>query len=351
MNSAPNGQTAGTASILVREREIMEISSHNRRQFLAGLAAVGTAVAAPKAGSGPKIKVGACAWNIHGYNPGSKPEEAIDIIGGLGFDGIELIVLAPEDLQNYWTGATLDRLREQLERRKLQLTEFVLFQRAVPDLASPDADARARTLDTFEAGCKVAQKLGAQMVNVSSPQTPEMIGDKLVNYYDVETPKPGEKYHINLTPGFDWDVTWERFIHTTKACLARAKAHGLQMVIEPHTNTVIHDATAFLRLWDAIRDNALGINLDVGFVARQREYPPLAIYQVHKHLKNLHMRDIDGLMRKWVKSGEGVMDFKAIAETLKAVGFQGCASCELDKKPDVKDTCARYLQLMRQYLA
>ena len=332
----------------------MDISSHNRRQFLTGLAAMGTGVAAPKAEtSGAKIKVGCCAWNIHGYAPDAKPEEAIDTIGELGFDGIELIVLSPEALQTYWTGATLDRLRAQLERRKLQLTQFVLFQRAVPDLASPDAAARARTLDTFEAGCKVAQKLGAQIINVSSPQTPEtsIPTGVLVNYYDVENPKPGEKYHVDIAPGFDWEVTWERFVHTTKECLARAKAHGLRMTIEPHTNLVIHDATAFLRLWDAIRDRSLGCNLDVGFAARNREYPPLAIHQLKKHVMNAHMRDIDGSMRKWQKSGDGVMDFKAIAETLKVIGFQGCATCELDRKPDVKATCARYLQLMRQYLA
>jgi len=115
---------------------------------------------------------------------------------------------------------------------------------------------------------------------------------------------------------------------------------------------MIHDATAFLRLWDAVRDPALGYNLDVGWTMSQREYPPVAIQKVKNQLMNLHMRDIDGLMREFVHVGEGVMDFKAIAEELKAIGFQGYLSIEQDKLPgDMKATCKRYLETMKEYLA
>ena len=56
-------------------------------------------------------------------------------------------------------------------------------------------------------------------------------------------------------------------------------------------------------------------------------------------------------MRKWQYFGDGVVDFKAIADTLKAVGFEGCVTTEQDRKPEVKASCGRYLQAMRQYLA
>ena len=67
---------------------------------------------------------------------------------------------------------------------------------------------------------------------------------------------------------------------------------------------------------------------------------------------NVHARDIDGLMRNFVHVGEGVMDFQAIAEALKAVGFRGFLSIEQDKHPgDMKATCRRYLELMKECLA
>src|SRR2546430_8566409 len=54
-------------------------------------------------------------------------------------------------------------------------------------------------------------------------------------------------------------TTLFRSVETMKACLARAKAHGLKFSIENHTHTLVPGADAFLRLWDAIRDPALGI--------------------------------------------------------------------------------------------
>ncbi len=114
---------------------------------------------------------------------------------------------------------------------------------------------------------------------------------------------------------------------------------------------MIHDATAFLRLWDAIRDPALGFNLDIGWAMLQREYPPVAIHRTKDHLMNLHARDIDGLMREFVHVGDGVMDFQAVAEALKAIGFQGFLCIEQDKHPgDMEATCGRYLAMMKECL-
>ena len=93
------------------------------------------------------------------------------------------------------------------------------------------------------------------------------------------------------------------------------------------------------------------VALDTGWTLLQREYPPLAIHKVKNHLMNLHVRDIDGMMRSFVHIGQGVMDFEAVAEALEAVHFTGFLSIEQDKHPgDMEATCRRYLQMMRRYL-
>ena len=114
---------------------------------------------------------------------------------------------------------------------------------------------------------------------------------------------------------------WNAYVETTKDCLARAKAQGMKFSIEHHTHCLVPEAASFLRLWEAIRDPDLGYNMDVGWTLLQREYPPVAIHKVKKQLMNLHMRDIDGLMRQFVHIGQGVMDFQAIIQTLKQIGF------------------------------
>jgi sugar phosphate isomerase/epimerase len=174
----------------------------------------------------------------------------------------------------------------------------------------------------------------------------------LPRYYDVPTGAPNTKFHIEMAAGFDWDALWQTFVETVKACLERSKAHGMKLSIEHHTHTMIHDATAFLRLWDAVRDPALGYNLDVGWTLSQREYPPVAIHKVKRHLMNLHLRDIDGMMRQFVHFGQGVMDFQAIADALAAIGFGGFLSLEQDKFPgDMQETCRRCIAEMRACLA
>jgi sugar phosphate isomerase/epimerase len=300
------------------------------------------------------IKVGCCSWCFHSFAGGTSPEEAIDIMGEIGFEGTDLIMLSREEIPELWSQARVSAMKKQLERNGLEVAQFVLFQPVVEGLTSTDADTRARNLDYFETGCRIGKQFGAPIVNIVAPWPRELSrpgGGYLPRYYDVPNPKPGEKFHIDIAPGFDWNALWQTYIDTTKACLERAKAHGMKLTIEHHTHTMIPDATTFLRLWDAIRDPALGFNMDVGWTLSQREYPPVALHKVKGRLMNLHMRDIDGLMREFVPVGEGVMDFAAIVEALKATGFEGFATIEQDKHPgDMKAICRRYREIMRECL-
>ena len=337
------------------------MSSHlqNRRQFLqttalatAALPLVAAENDSPSSNKG-KPKVGCLSWCFHDFSPGVDPEQAIDIIGGMGFDGIEMIVTARADLKDFWTNDRVDHYKKKLEQNKLQVSQFVLFQPVVEDLSSTNPSERSQALDYFEAGCRIGQRLNARLINIVAPWARELHGpsDYLPRYYEIANPKPGEKFHIDIDKGFDFDRVWAQYVDTTRACLERAKAHGLKFSIEQHTQTLVPEAASFRRLWDEIRDPALGYNLDAGWTLLQREYPPVAIHKIKRQLLNLHMRDIDGTMRKFPHVGEGVMDFQAIVDTLKLVGFDGYASIEQDKHPgDMKETCRRYLKMMREYI-
>ena len=336
-------------------------SALNRRQFLeltaAAVAAAPFLAAAAESNSAPpgKIQLGSVSWNFHSLRPAADPEEAIDIIGGLGFDGIELIATSGGDFKTFWTDERVDRLKLKLDRHKLRVSQFAMFQPVVEDLSSPRREERDRALAHFESGCRLAAKFNSPLVNIVAPWARELKGPTsyLPRYYEVERGAPATKFHIDIAEGFDWDTVWNGFVETIKACVARAKAHGLKFSIENHTHTLLPDTGSLLRLWDAVRDPALGFNLDAGWIQLEREYPPLAIYKLKRHLMNLHLRDIDGLMRSFSPIGHGVMDFKAIAQALRQTGFQGFASLEQDGHPgdpDMKDTCREYLRTLREYL-
>ena len=302
---------------------------------------------------GGRPKLGSVSWNFHSLAPGAHPEEAIDIIGSLGFEGVELIANSRRDIDEYWTDATISRIRKQLERNRLEVPQFPFFQPVVEGLTSRHEQERKRSLDYFEAGCRIAKKLGAPMVNIVAPWARELKASaEYLPRYFMSDPKPGEKFHIDIAPGFDFEELWRLFTETIKACLERAKVFGLRFSIENHTYTMLPVTDSFLRLWDAVRDSALGCNLDCGWAMNQREYPPIAIYKLNKHLMNLHLRDIDARMLVYVAVGQGVMDFKAIADAVKAIGFTGFLSLEQDGfGGDMKEACHRYVSMMKEYLS
>ncbi|MGA2499848.1 MAG: sugar phosphate isomerase/epimerase family protein [Tepidisphaeraceae bacterium] len=314
----------------------------------------------PKPPAAARPKISSVSWNFHNLGAGyTRPDKAIEQIGELGFEGIELILTGRAEIAAYWTDATIDTIRKRLEFYKLQVPQFAMFQPVVEELTSSNGDERQKALDRFEAGCRIAVKLGAPMVNIVAPWARELTAPGkgyLPRYNDLPNAKPGEKFHIDIAPGFDWEQLWDTFVATIKGCLQRAKTHGLRFSIENHTHTMMAETNAFLRLWDAIPDPAFGLNLDIGWIALEREYPPVSVHKAGKHLMNVHMRDIDGPMHNFVHLGQGVMDIQAIAQALKAVRFQGFVSLEQDGQPgDAPDamqaTCRRYLAMMKEYLA
>jgi sugar phosphate isomerase/epimerase len=300
-----------------------------------------------------RAKVGSVSWNFHSLAPGAHPEEAIDIIGSLGFEGVELIANSRKDIDEYWTDSTIDRIKKQLERNRLEVNQFPFFQPVVEGLTSRDADERNRSLDYFEKGCRIAKKLGAPMVNIVAPWARELkASTEYLPRYFMGDGEPGEKFHIDIASGFDFHELWRLFTETIKACVERAKGQGMKFSIENHTHTMLPVTDSFLRLWDAIRDPALGCNLDCGWAMNQREYPPVAIYKLSQHLMNLHVRDIDARMREYVPIGTGVMDIKAIADAVKSIGFRGFLSLEQDgAAAEMKETCRRYVSMMKEYLS
>lgn len=324
----------------------------DRRSFLTS--AVTAPLAAQRVPAGRRARIACTSFAFHGFDTAGVPEQAIDIIGQLGFEGIELIANSREQLRGYWTGSKCEELKKKLERWRLEVAQFILFQPVVEGLTSLEAKERARNLEFFEQGCRVARWMGSPIINIVAPWPRELKGPQsyLPRYYEIENPRPGQKFHIDVGPGFDWERLWSSFVETVKACLERAKRHGLKMTLEHHTHTMVHDAGSFLMLWNEVRDPALGYNLDVGWTLAQREYPVVAIHKVKRRLMNVHMRDIDGLMRRFPHIGEGVMDFRHIGQALKETGFSGFVSLEQDKHPgDMKATAARFLALMKEVLA
>jgi sugar phosphate isomerase/epimerase len=147
----------------------------SRRKFLlGGAAALTTSTAHAQLPAAGRPKIGCVSWCFHGFDPGADPTEAINIMGRIGFEGTDLILLGREDIARFWTDGKIDDLRRRLERNRLAVAQFVVFQPVIEGLTSRDAEERKRNLDYFEAGCRIGKKLGAPIVDIVAPWPREL---------------------------------------------------------------------------------------------------------------------------------------------------------------------------------
>jgi len=302
------------------------------------------------------IRVGCVSWTFRSIGQGPPWEEEIRRIAGLGFAGIELIVARPQELKTYWKDQEIARLRSLLSTVGLTCSQFVLFQNAVAGFGSRKVSELREALKVFEAGCKAARALGAPLINIVAPWPTDIRGPRsyLPRYYAIpegrNAPPPGVKFQLRVPENFPARSAWETFVNIMREATEIAKDHGLRFSLENHTHTFVPTSDSFLRLYDRIGDPTLGMNLDIGWLWINREWPPIAIYKLRELLLNLHIRDVDGLAYRFPAIGTGRMDFKAVIKALRDVGYKGFITIEQDRVPDMRLSIIKGRKLLEEIL-
>ena len=283
------------------------------------------------------MKIGVPVWGftLPQHNP--PYEDGVRRAGEMGYDAIELIVRDPGDLQSYWSGDRVARIKALCDDGGLAVAELVLFQNMIAGLADLDPGQKQTALEHFRIGCDMANRFGTTLVNVVSPwpaglRTPHPYPP---NYWYINVPgietdgyRLESKLKITLPDNFDWPTHWQNYLDSIRQITAIAKQHGLRVAVENHANVMSPQVDSLLRLIDHIPEDNLGVNLDIGWAFIQREDVPWSIHKLRDRLFNLHARDGDGLMCYRLPIGEGILDWGAIGRALAAIGFDGCLSVE-----------------------
>ncbi|RLB01360.1 MAG: sugar phosphate isomerase/epimerase, partial [Deltaproteobacteria bacterium] len=295
-------------------------------------------------------KLGCAAWC---FTPKYQApyEKAIETIGRLGFDGVELIVSSKEELQHYYTPTKIGELRSLYSSYNLTLSEFVIYHDVIEELSSFDAEEKARGLEAFEKAVKVANSLGTNIVNMVSPwplglKAPVSYVSAYIHPYSLGIRLFDPKMKMNFERQFSWEEVWDNYVDSIKKCLEVVSRYDMRLVIEGHAHVIVSTTDAFLRLCDVIKSPLLGMNFDTSWQLLQREYLPMSIYKLHKHLFHIHVRDGDGLLCYNLPPGLGIIDWEEFIETLRDIGYEGFLSIELGqyKEPE------KYIKIAKEYL-
>ena len=142
----------------------------------------------------------------------------------------------------------------------------------------------------------------------------------------------------------------ERLIELLYEATTYAETRGVRLVIEPlnrYETDIILNAAEGLAFIDQVDHPALGLLLDTYHVNIEEASwtDPFQLVMAAERLWHVHLGDNNRL-----PPGRGLIDFAAILETLRQVGYQGYLSAELLAKPDPDTAAQQTLTYMQSLL-
>ena len=141
--------------------------------------------------------------------------------------------------------------------------------------------------------------------------------------------------------GVDRPQAWRWLVYHIDDCARVAQQRDVILAIEPHRMAMVENMADTHRLLDELDTDNLHINLDPGPVAAAGEDPVDWIDRFGPRIAHVHVKDVRvfgpgeqkivfGVKRDFecVPLGEGVVDWPAILDALRRVGYGGFLSVE-----------------------
>jgi sugar phosphate isomerase/epimerase len=240
-------------------------------------------------------------------------ESAAAHLAGLGYDGIELAIRDP-------TVIDLGRVEAVVREAGLVVPALGTGQAYLRDglsLSSPDAVTRRRAAERVIGHVRVAQRLGSLVI--------------------IGLIRGRTEGGVEATVG--------RFLEGLGPVLDAAASAGVRLIIEP-VNRYESDFLATVEDTLAVIDRAgaphLGVLADTFHMNIEEPSIEDALVAAGPRLWHVHTADSN----RWAP-GYGHLDFRAIVDTLRRVGYAGFLSAEILPKPDPDEAAARMLQTLR----
>jgi sugar phosphate isomerase/epimerase len=274
------------------------------------------------------MKFGASSWPFQWEPP---YEDAIRRVAANGFKAIELIAWNGDFLHNYYTKAKIAELRAELKSSGLIISQFVSTPH---DLSSPDAGKREAAVAHWRRTVEVGAELGSGLINMVAAHP---FGMRDTQDYPRITTKPLVQTYAtrNIHGGLDWDANFRDYVAAIRQCADICRDAGVAMTIEPHPARYIANHDGALRLLDHVDHPAVGINFDPSHTFPTNDFPNISVYRLGKRIKHLHVSDNDGVTNVHWRPGMGKIDWKAMFQALKDIGYDGVVSIELEDVPGV----------------
>ena len=270
------------------------------------------------------MKIYSVAW---GWTPipeqmpeGDSLIRIADQIKELGFDGVDYLSTY-ESLDTYFTKEKCELIRQYCQDIKLDIGGLV-FQSALWN--HPDETVQERQQAYFEKCTDAAVSLGATTISCIIPRPFGAKGTR-------SNASPSEKRSYKLPADYSWQQDWDRFSKSMKKAVTVAGEKGITIALECFPGSLCSTPHAMLQIIDEVGQDNFGIQLDTAHLMNQAIDIETTLYMLgSKNIKNVHFKDSDGLTRGNLPAGCGLVDYPAVLQALKNIGYKGNASIEVE---------------------
>ena len=252
------------------------------------------------------------AFSTHAFKKNTL-EQAIDAIADIGYGGVEIMADVPHAYPPDIDPARLDRLKQQISRRGLTVsninafTLFALGDTYHPTWIDDDPAKRAQRIEHTLACLDLAAAFNARTMSLQ-PGGP-MLGTTITR-----------------------QLAGDRFADGLQRILPKARELGIVLAIEPEPGLFIETAEeyiAFKREYFA-DEPLVRMNCDVGHLFCVGEDPAGVIRQYPQEIAHVHLEDIGAnRVHQHLTPGQGAIDFAAIFTALREIDYHGWVTVEL----------------------
>lgn len=288
-----------------------------------------------------------CCWlyaiSKYGYPPSiDNTYKALNEMKNLGFRFVELEGVGFNNMEEVY--------KERVDLKKFcddNGLKVINFCPILPELFSPDKSKRDEAMALFYKGLEIAGFFGTGTVQIDSFAPP--VKFKGITPYS-DSLQYGLTYQVEVDPLFDWEEHWKLIVDVYKRCSTAAKESNLRLTVEPRVGEIISNSDGFLRLYDHVADENLGIVLDTGHQHPQKEILPFSIEKLGKRIMYLHVSDNDCLTNEHKALGEGTIDWVGIFKALKKHNFDGYIAIDIGNVPDIDKRYTDSINYLRNLL-
>jgi sugar phosphate isomerase/epimerase len=244
-----------------------------------------------------------------------KMEENITKIKKLGYDGVELAVRDPEQLNVEWLKSILER--SQMNVPAIQTGQVYLEEGL--SFVNPDPAIRKKAIERIKSQVRLSKAL-----------------DTLVIIGLVRGKKTRE---ISAEKQDAWlrDALWE----------CAQENESVKLAIEPinrYETDIINTVASGLNLVERIDMRNVGLLLDTFHMNIEEPSIVESIVSAKDHLFHFHIADSN----RWYP-GAGHINFNEIFSTLNQINYQGFVSAEIVPVPDPDSAAKKTIEYMSQF--